>query len=344
MTSTERAVEAPPGGPSTPLSPETAQELGRLFGQVVTAVRSVLYADEQTVQLAAGCLLAQGHLLVEDLPGLGKTTLAKALSQALGLDFHRIQFTADLLPADITGAMMLDRTLGEPVFRPGPIFTNLLMADELNRASARSQSALLEAMEERQVSMDGRTMPLPRPFMVLATQNPYDAAGTSPLPHGQRDRFLVRLSLGYPSRAEEDQLIARTDRGHEADPLPPALTRPELESLMAGVYGVHVSPAARGYILDLVTASRSHPGVAVGASPRASLALRRAATALALADGRAFITPVDVQGAIGPALGHRLILDPGGERAGTGVEEVITDLIHQVPVPGAEAAGGRAGT
>jgi MoxR-like ATPase len=336
MTATEGAVDNPPGSP-VQLSAEAAEQLGRLFGLVVATVRSVLYADEQTVQLAAGCLLAQGHLLVEDLPGLGKTTLAKALSHALGLDFHRVQFTADLLPADITGAMILDRNRGEPVFRPGPIFTNLLMADELNRASARSQSALLEAMEERQVSMDGQTMPLPRPFMVLATQNPYDAAGTSPLPHGQRDRFLVRLSLGYPSRADEDRLIARADLGPEPGPLAAALSRPELESLMAGVAGVHVSPAARGYILDLVTASRSHPGVAVGASPRASLALRRAATALALACGRHFVTPADVQRALGPALGHRIILDPGSERAGTGVDEVITDLIHQVPMPGAGA-------
>jgi MoxR-like ATPase len=336
MTATERAVDSPPGSP-VQLTAESAEQLGRLFGLVVATVRSVLYADEQTVQLAAGCLLAQGHLLVEDLPGLGKTTLAKVLSQALGLDFHRVQFTADLLPADITGAMILDRSRGEPVFRPGPIFTNLLMADELNRASARSQSALLEAMEERQVSMDGQTMPLPRPFMVLATQNPYDAAGTSPLPHGQRDRFLVRLSMGYPSRADEDRLIARADLGPEPGPRPAALSRPELESLMAGVSGVHVSPAARGYILDLVAASRSHPGVAVGASPRASLALRRAATALALASGRHFVTPDDVQRALGPALGHRIILDPGSERAGTGVDEVITDLIHQVPMPGTGA-------
>jgi MoxR-like ATPase len=292
------------------------------------------------VQLAAGCLLAQGHLLVEDLPGLGKTTLAKALSQALGLDFHRVQFTADLLPADITGAMILDRATGEPVFRPGPIFTNLLMADELNRASARSQSALLEAMEERQVSTDGRTMALPRPFMVLATQNPFDAAGTSPLPHGQRDRFLLRLSLGYPSRDQEDQLVALADLSESARPLRPALSPSELESLMAGVAAVHVAAAARGYILDLVAASRSHPAVAVGASPRASLALRRAAMALALASGRHYVTATDVQRAAGPALGHRLILEPGSERAGTGVDEVIADLIHRVPLSGLDPVAG----
>jgi MoxR-like ATPase len=342
MTATERSVEPQTGPLQRPseLTAEEAEQLGRLFGRVVSTVRTVLYADEQTVQLATGCLLAEGHLLVEDLPGLGKTTLAKALSQALGLGFHRVQFTADLLPADITGAMILDRNRGEPVFRPGPIFTNLLMADELNRASARSQSALLEAMEERQVTMDGRTMSLPRPFMVVATQNPYDAAGTSPLPHGQRDRFLLRLSMGYPSRADEDALIARADLGPLPSPLPAALSQPDLERLMAAVPAVHVSAAARGYILDLVTASRAHPGVAVGASPRASIALRRAATALALAAGRQFVTPTDVQRAVGAALGHRLILNPGSERAGTGVDEVITDLIHQVPMPGPDPAAG----
>ena len=198
------------------LTPDTAEQLGALYARIVESVQSVLYADDNTVQLAVGCLLAQGHLLVEDLPGLGKTTLAKALARSLGLDFHRVQFTADLLPADVTGAMVLDRDRGEPTFRPGPIFTNVLMADELNRASARSQSALLEAMEERQVTADGTTMPLPRPFMVLATQNPFDAAGTSPLPAGQRDRFLLRLSMGYPSRAHEDRLLSPRRRHHRS--------------------------------------------------------------------------------------------------------------------------------
>ncbi len=336
MTSTER-VEDGRTGTSPVLTPEASERLSLLVAKVVDAVRTVLYADEQTVQLAVGCLLAQGHLLVEDLPGLGKTTLAKALARSLGLDFHRVQFTADLLPADVTGAMVLDRALGEPTFRPGPIFTNVLMADELNRASARSQSALLEAMEERQVSADGTTMALPRPFMVLATQNPFDAAGTSPLPHGQRDRFLLRLSLGYPSRTEEDRLLARADPSSPVDTLPAALSRPELDALLIGVVNVHVSAAVRGYILDLVAASRLHPAVAVGASPRAAIALRRASAALALAAGRHFVIPSDVQRALEPALGHRLLLEPGSERSGTAVPAVIDDLLHQVALPGADA-------
>src|SRR5580698_446184 len=231
------------------LTPEAAEQLAALYARIVESVQSVLYADDEMVQLAVGCLLAEGHLLVEDLPGLGKTTLAKALARSLGLDFHRVQFTADLLPADVTGAMVLDRDRGEPVFRPGPIFTNVLMADELNRASARSQSALLEAMEERQVTADGKTMPLPSPFMVLATQNPFDAAGTSPLPQGQRDRFLLRLSMGYPSRAHEDRLLARTGTSVLVDALSPALSRPDLDALLRGVSDVHVSEAIRGYIL-----------------------------------------------------------------------------------------------
>ncbi len=318
------------------LAPDTAEQLGRLSARIVESVQSVLYADDNTVQLAVGCLLAQGHLLVEDLPGLGKTTLAKALARSLGLDFHRVQFTADLLPADVTGAMVLDRDRGEPTFRPGPIFTNVLMADELNRASARSQSALLEAMEERQVTADGTTMPLPRPFMVLATQNPFDAAGTSPLPQGQRDRFLLRLSMGYPSRVHEDRLLERATTSPPVDALGPALSRPDLEALLRGVSDVHVAAAIRSYILDIITASRTHPALAVGASPRGAIALRQASCAMALAAGRHYVVPADVQKAAEPALGHRLVLLPGSERSGTGVHEVVADLVHQIPLPGPE--------
>jgi MoxR-like ATPase len=318
------------------LTPDAAEKLGVLYGRIVDSVLSVLYAHDTTVQLAVGCLLAQGHLLVEDLPGLGKTTLAKALARSLGLDFRRVQFTADLLPADVTGAMVLDRERGEPTFRPGPIFTNILMADELNRASARSQSALLEAMEERQVTADGSTMPLPRPFMVLATQNPFDAAGTSPLPQGQRDRFLLRLSMGYPSRAQEERLLARTGSAPIVDALSPALSRPDLDALLRGVSDVHVSEAVRGYILDIIAASRAHPALAVGASPRGAIALRQASGAMAVAAGRHYVVPGDVQRAAEPALGHRLVLLPGSERSGTDVQEVVADLVHQIPLPGPE--------
>jgi MoxR-like ATPase len=207
------------------------------------------------------------------------------------------------------------------------------MADELNRASARSQSALLEAMEERQVSADGTTMPLPRPFMVLATQNPFDAAGTSPLPAGQRDRFLLRLSLGYPSRAHEERLLSRAGPSAPVDTLGPALGRADLDALLQAVVDVHVSDAIRGYILDIVAASRVHPALAVGASPRGALALRQASCALALAAGRHYVVPSDVQRAVEPALGHRIVLLPGSERSGTGVHDVVLDLVQHSALP-----------
>jgi MoxR-like ATPase len=304
-----------------------------LFAAIVSSVRTVLFSDEATVRLAVGCFVAGGHLLVEDFPGLGKTTLAKALAYAFGLDFRRVQFTADLLPADITGAMVFDVDRREPTFRSGPIFTNILMADELNRASPRAQSALLEAMEERQVTVDGRSFALPSPFMVVATQNPYDAAGTSPLPHGQRDRFLLRLSLGYPTRDDEDALVAGDDPSVRVGELVPALSPSELQSLMRAVAKTHVAPAARAYLLDLVRATRTHPSVSVGASPRATMSVVRMARAMAVADGRSYVNPEDIRTVAGPALAHRLLLHAGAELAEAGTESIVAELLQRVPVP-----------
>jgi len=304
-----------------------------LFASMVDSVRTVLYADRTTVVLAVACFAAGGHLLVEDLPGLGKTTLAKALARSVGLGFRRVQFTADLLPADVTGAMVLDPATRTPVFRPGPVFTNVLMADELNRASPRAQSALLEAMEERQVTVDGTTMALPRPFLVVATQNPYDAAGTSPLPHGQRDRFLLRLSLGYPTRADEDDLLAGTDPAELLAQLEPAVTPNELAALMAVVAGVSVAPPARTYVLDLVAATRTHPAVRVGASPRAALSVLRAARALAVANGRTYVNADDILAVAPAALAHRILLHGGDETAGEGGQRVVAEILDVVGAP-----------
>ena len=277
-----------PVGPGSSTAPRGASRpdshtlVARTFDDVVANVRRAYIGRDSTVRLALCCLMAEGHLLVEDHPGVGKTTLAKALARSLGLTFGRVQFTADLLPADVTGAMVFDRDSGRITFRPGPVFTNILLADELNRASPKAQSALLESMEEHQVSADGVSHPLPHPFMVIATQNPYDAAGTFPLPHSQRDRFLLRLSLGYPDRASEDELLAT------------ALTRPSPDSL-SGVGGAgflstfagavqraYVAPEVRGYVLDLIGETRSHPDLTVGASPRATLSVLRAAGAVAV--------------------------------------------------------------
>jgi MoxR-like ATPase len=303
------------------------------FGALEDSVAAVVSTAPSTIRLAVACLAGGGHLLVEDHPGLGKTTLAKALAGALGLGFHRLQCTADLLPADVVGATVLGPDGVEPTFRPGPVFTNILMADELNRASPRAQSALLEAMEERQVSVDGVTRALPEPFFVLATQNPFDATGTAPLPHGQRDRFLVRLMLGYPSRPQMDAMLAGPDPAETVRHVQPSVSAGEFEVLRATVSDVHAAPALRTYVLDLVDATRTHPQIAVGASPRAALALLRVASALAVAYGRTFVTPDDVQEAAVPSLAHRLLLQPGVELTGSEGESLVAEIAAAVPVP-----------
>jgi MoxR-like ATPase len=320
----QQVVAGPTGAPGQALATLAALE-GSVAGVVATS--------PETVRLAVACLAGGGHLLVEDHPGVGKTTLAKALAGAVGLGFHRLQCTADLLPADVVGATVLGSDGAAPEFRPGPVFTNVLMADELNRASPRAQSALLEAMEERQVTVDGSTYELPSPFFVLATQNPYDAAGTSPLPHGQRDRFLVRLTLGYPGRRQMDDMLAGPDPAETVRHLRPAATAGELHFLMAAVAAVRVAPAARAYVLDVVEATRSHPLIAVGASPRAALALVRVASALALGRGRDFVTPDDVQQAAVPTLAHRLLLRPGVDVSGDQAMALVAEVTASVPVP-----------
>jgi MoxR-like ATPase len=303
------------------------------FVALESSVAAVVATTPGTIRLAIACVAAGGHLLVEDHPGLGKTTLAKALAGALGLGFHRLQCTADLLPADVVGATVLGPDGTEPTFRPGPVFTNVLMADELNRASPRSQSALLEAMEEHQVSVDGVTRALPVPFFVLATQNPFDATGTSPLPHGQRDRFLVRLMLGYPSRPQMDAMLAGPDPADTVRHVRPSVTPDEFRDLMDAVTTVHVAPPVRSYILDLVESTRAHPLVAVGASPRAALALIRVSSALAVASGRSFVTPDDVQEAAVPSLAHRLLLHTGVEVTGGEGEALVAEVAASIPVP-----------
>jgi MoxR-like ATPase len=325
------SLVSPAGGAGTDLA-----ELAGVFDRVAATVRTAYVGREETVRLALCCLMAEGHLLVEDFPGLGKTTLAKALARSLGLGFGRVQFTADLLPADITGAVVIDRDTKLLAFRPGPIFTNVLVADELNRASPKAQSALLEAMEERQVSVDGTSHVLPRPFMVVATQNPYDAAGTFPLPHSQLDRFLLRLDLGYPDRDLEDELLAAVESRPLPEELPVVAGEGFVEAFAGAVQHAHVGPEVRGYILDLVRATRGHPELAVGASPRAALAVLRAAAAVAVAAGRGYVTPDDVKEVGVAALAHRVVLHPV---APSTAPAVVGEILTRVPVP---VAGGRA--
>jgi MoxR-like ATPase len=311
----------------------SSDALWSVIDAVVDNVCSVLYGKERSVRLALACLVAGGHLLVEDLPGVGKTTMAKALARSLGLGFRRVQCTADLLPSDITGALVFDREQGTPVFRPGPVFTNVLVADELNRASARAQSALLEAMEEHQVSVDGTTHRLPRPFMVLATQNPYDTVGTHRLPHGQQDRFMLCMSVGYPDRAAEDALLTRRAPQPSLDELDAVCDAATLRALTALVDQVHAGAALRGYILDLVAATRSHPELAVGASPRAALSVLRVAAATALFAHRDFVTPEDVKAVAVPALAHRVVVDAAAELSGADAGQIIEEIVERLPVP-----------
>jgi MoxR-like ATPase len=308
-------------------------QLARQLDDVTANVGSVLFGKRDVVQLTLACLAAGGHLLIEDLPGVGKTTLAKALAQTLGLDCHRVQFTADLLPSDLIGAMVLDRQRTNPVFRPGPVFTNILLADELNRASPKAQSALLEAMEEGQVSIDGVTHQLPKPFMVIATQNPYDSAGTYPLPFSQRDRFLVRTSIGYPGRHAEDQLLASTAKRARPEDLGVIGGAAMLANLAEAVDNVFVAPEVRAYVLDIVQATRHHPSLLFGASPRAGLALLRTACGHAVIGGRDYLTPDDVKAVAEVVLGHRLAITSAAELGGSSASSLIGELLASTPVP-----------
>jgi len=271
------------------------------------ALNRIVLGKERQLRLALACLLARGHLLVEDVPGVGKTTLALALAKVLGLGFQRVQFTSDLLPADVLGVSVYEREAQAFRFHPGPIFTQVLLADEVNRASPKTQSALLEAMEERQVSIEGETRPLPDPFFVLATQNPAEQIGTYPLPESQLDRFLMRLSMGFPPKAAERALLMEEDRRSLLREQAAVLSPETLRSLQAKVATVKTAPALVDYLLALVDATRRHPSLKQGLSPRAGLALKRAAQAWALLEGRSAVIPEDVQAVFAAVAQHRLV-------------------------------------
>ncbi len=293
------------------------------------AVDQVLLGKEVQVRLALTCLLARGHLLIEDLPGMGKTTLSHALARVLGLSFQRIQFTSDLLPGDVLGTSVFDKDTGQFVFHPGPIFSELVLADEINRATPKSQSALLEAMEEGQVTIEGATRPLPEPFFVIATQNPVTQGGTFALPESQLDRFLMRLSLGYPGRAAEKALLLGEARRDLLPRLEPVLDPQELQALQGEVLEVRASDALVDYVLRLVEATRTQPAFALGLSPRGSLALLAAARAWALLAGRDYVIPEDVQAVLPSVAGHRLRdqADPAGHGGGA----LVQWLLREVP-------------
>ena len=293
-------------------------------------LNTVIVGKSAQVQDGVACLLAGGHLLIEDAPGVGKTTLAHALARSFGLQFSRVQFTADLMPSDLSGVSIYDRNQSAFVFHPGPIFAQVLLADEINRASPKAQSALLEAMEEKQVSIEGETRPLPSPFFVIATQNPQEQLGTHPLPESQLDRFLMRISLGYPDRASERALLAGSDRREMVDRLPGLLSSQELKALQQQVQAVHAAPPLLDYLQDLIAATRNGRWFVQGLSPRAGLAVLRAAKAQALLSGRDYVAPDDLQAILPQTTAHRLV--PVAQ-AGRGPLEQVRAMLEAVPLP-----------
>ncbi|MCV0404195.1 MAG: MoxR family ATPase [Chloroflexi bacterium] len=309
----------------------------RLWRSLVDEVARAVVGGEPALRLLGVALLAEGHALIEDVPGVGKTLLARAFARALGLEFGRVQGTPDLLPSDVTGSSILAD--GDFRFVPGPIFTNVLLVDEINRATPRTQSALLEAMQERQVSVDGQTRPLPAPFLVLATQNPIELEGTFALPEAQLDRFLVRIRVGYPDESDERSIARRyRDAAEPLEAVRAVLDPAELPALRSVARAVTVSDEVEGYLVRIVRATRDHPDLQLGASPRASVALYRAAQALAMLDGRDFVLPDDVAALAEPVLTHRLVVDVDRELRGASAGDVIGSVLEGVSVGvGAEA-------
>ena len=302
--------------------------------QLVAAIERVLIGKHAEAELAIIGLAAAGHLLIEDVPGVGKTMLAKSLARATGCTFKRIQFTPDLLPSDVTGVSIYNQRTGEFEFRAGPIVAHVVLADEINRATPKTQSALLEAMEEHQVTVEGITRPLPSPFMVLATQNPIEYEGTFPLPEAQLDRFVLRIHLGYPAPADEANVLQSQMLRHPIDDLQAVTSATELHQLQLAVRSVHVDPQLQRYIVHIVSLTRDHPDVYLGASPRGSLALMRSAQARAMLLGRDYVIPDDIKALATAALAHRLIMSPEARMRNATAHAVITSVMQEVPVPG----------
>ena len=298
---------------------------------ILASVENVIIGKNEVIRLALCGLVAGGHVLIEDRPGVGKTTLAKALATSLGCAFKRVQCTPDLLPSDITGVSIFNQKTSEFEFRPGPIFTNVLLADEINRTTPKTQSSLLEAMEEFQVTVDGVSYPLPRPFYVIATQNNIEYQGTYPLPEAQMDRFLMRIEIGYPSREEEAPVLASQMKRHPLRDVVAVVASEDVQELQQSIHDVDVDPALQQYIVDLTANTRTHAGVAVGASPRGSLALLQAARAWAVLDGRGYCTPDDVKILALPVLAHRILLN--SSKQSSSERSVIQDALDTVSVP-----------
>jgi MoxR-like ATPase len=302
------------------------------YSRVRENIERVIIGKREAIEMLMVAMLCEGHVLIEDVPGVGKTMLARAMAISLGLAFKRLQCTPDLLPNDITGVSVFNQQTGQFDFRPGPVFVNILLADEINRATPRTQSALLEAMQEQQVSVDGISRPLPRPFLVMATQNPIEFEGTFPLPEAQLDRFLLRISVGYPSFADERQMLVNLRREHPITQIGQVVDGAEIQRFQRQVWDVFVDASLQEYILKIITATRNHPDLALGGSPRASLALFKTSQALAALRGRDHILPDDIKTLAQAVIAHRLIVRPEAELRGKTAASIVRDVIETVPL------------
>jgi MoxR-like ATPase len=315
---------------------EAAPDFNRMAAaaeRVVANVEKVIEGKREVIRLSVIALLAEGHLLIEDIPGVGKTMLAKALARSLSCEWRRIQFTPDLLPSDVTGVSIYDSEAGEFVFKPGPVFANIVLGDEVNRASPKTQSALLECMEERQVSVDGVTHALAPPFMVIATQNPLEHEGTYTLPESQLDRFMMRLAIGYPDRSSAMDILERHASSEPIDGLEPVLDQPAVLELVGATRRVHAAESVKAYVIDLVEATRADASIFLGASPRASLFLLRAARAKAVIEGRDYVLPDDVKQLAPQVLSHRLLPSAEAQMRGLTAGEILAAIVGRVPAP-----------
>ena len=308
-----------------------------MIAEVATRVREniqkVIVGKDEVIDLVLVAILCEGHILIEDVPGIGKTTLARSIAASLGCAFRRIQFTPDLLPSDVTGINYFNQKKQEFAFRPGPVMSQIVLADEINRATPRTQSALLEAMQERQVTVDGVTYPLPRPFLVLATQNPIELEGTFPLPEAQVDRFLIKLPIGYPTEEEEHAILLRFSQEDPLEELGPVTTPDELTAMQRQVWDVRVEESVRGYIVDVARSTRGHKDIQLGVSPRGTLALYKCAQALAAIRGREYVLPDDVKLLASYVLTHRILISPATRLRGRRLADVLMDAVETVPVP-----------
>jgi MoxR-like ATPase len=305
----------------------------KLVENIIDNVEKVIVGKRKVIEKAMVALLCGGHVLLEDVPGVGKTTLIRTIAKSVGCSFKRIQFTPDLLPSDVTGVSIYNQKTIEFEFRPGPIMGNIVLADEINRTSPKTQAALLEAMEEGNITVDGESYPLPQPFFIMATQNPIEYEGTFPLPEAQLDRFLIKIHLGYPDVKEEVDLLGRIQESHPIDTLQEVISRDQLLDLQRETRRVHVEESLREYIVKLTTSSRTHQDVYLGASPRASIALFRTAQAYAFLQGRSYVIPDDIKEMVVPTLGHRLLLKSESRLSGRTVEYVINQIVSGLPVP-----------